>query len=210
MPTWFSDHSAVVTTLINYIPVVATIVTCVFSLVLARATLRQVEATDKGLALAREEFEREWAPELHIKLRRESATEVEIVVTNLAKASVLLEVMQFRNMTGNRPFERCVLNDPLIGGLTWTESVGERLRAMTGHEFEGVVDVSITFFASGRMYRTDWFRFNVLVHNGHILRVEAVTLPARRVRVAHGHEHQVELELVKDVSSTVESKPDEA
>ena len=113
-------------------------------------------------------------------------------------------------MTGNRPFERCVLNDPLIGGLTWTESVGERLRAMTGHEFEGVVDVSITFFASGRMYRTDWFRFNVLVHNGHILRVEAVTLPARRVRVAHGHEQQVELELVKDVSSTVESKPDEA
>ncbi|HJW99077.1 MAG TPA: hypothetical protein VJ453_02910 [Terriglobales bacterium] len=200
MPTWFSDHSTVVTTLINYIPVVATVVTCIFSLVLTRATLRQVEATDKGLALAREEFEREWAPELHIKLRRESATEVEIVVTNLAKASVLLEVMQFRNMTGNRPFERCVLNDPLIGGMTWTESIGDRLRMMTGQEFDGVVDVAITFFAAGRMYRTDWFRFNVLVHNGHILRVEAVTLPARRVRVAHGREHQVELEPVRDAS----------
>jgi hypothetical protein len=71
---------------------------------------------------------------------------------------------------------------------------------MTGQEFDGVVDVAITFFAAGRMYRTDWFRFNVLVHNGHILRVEAVTLPARRVRVAHGREHQVELEPVRDAS----------
>ena len=46
-------------TLISYIPVIATIVTTLFSVVLARATLRYVEATDKGLALAREEFERE-------------------------------------------------------------------------------------------------------------------------------------------------------
>src|SRR6185312_12622801 len=72
-------------TLISYIPVIATIVTTFFSIILARATLRYVEATDKGLALAREEFEREWTPELHIKLRRLSATDVEIVVTNLAK-----------------------------------------------------------------------------------------------------------------------------
>ena len=66
---WISDYSSSVLTLVNYIPVVATVVTCVFSLVLARATLRQVEATDKGLALAREEFEREWSPELQAQYR---------------------------------------------------------------------------------------------------------------------------------------------
>ena len=206
--SWLSDHSAVVTTLINYVPVVTTVVTCVFSLVLARATLRQVEATDKGLALAREEFEREWAPELHIKLRRHSATELEIVVTNLAKASVLLEVLQFRNLTGGRPFEKITLNDPLIGGLTWAESIGDRLTAMTGKDFEGIVDISITFFAAGRMFRTDWFRFNVLIHNGHFMRAHAITLPARRVKVAHGHEQPAELEFAKDVVSS-ENKLDE-
>ena len=42
------------TTLMSYIPVIATIVTTFFSVILARATLRYVEATDKGLALARE------------------------------------------------------------------------------------------------------------------------------------------------------------
>jgi len=206
--SWLGDHSGLVTTLINYVPIVATIITCIFSLVLARATLRQVEATDKGLALAREEFEREWAPELHIKLRRLSATELEIYVTNLAKASVLLGVLQFRNLTGARPFEKCTLNDPLIGGMTWTESIGERLTGMTGKDFDGIVDISITFFAAGRMFRTDWFRFHVLIHNGHFMRADAITLPARRVKVAHVHEQPAELELVKDVVSA-ENKLDE-
>ena len=36
-------------TLFSYIPIIATIVTTFFSIILARATLRYVEATDKGL-----------------------------------------------------------------------------------------------------------------------------------------------------------------
>jgi len=128
--------------------------------------------------------------------------------TNLAKASVLLEVLQFRNLTGARPFEKVTLNDPLIGGLTWAESIGDRLTAMTGKDFEGIVDISITFFAAGRMFRTDWFRFNVLIHNGHFMRAQAITLPARRVKVAHAHEQPAELELARDVVSS-ENKLDE-
>ncbi len=69
-------------TLISYIPIIATVVTTLFSVILARATLRYVEATDKGLALAREEFEREWNPDLHIKMERVSATEAKVIVTN--------------------------------------------------------------------------------------------------------------------------------
>src|ERR1700740_2260318 len=109
MLQWITSYRIQFSTLVAYIPVVATVVTCVFSLVLARATLRYVEATDKGLALAREEFEREWSPELHIKLRRLSANDAEIVVTNLARASVLLQVLQLRNLKTSVPFDRCVL-----------------------------------------------------------------------------------------------------
>src|SRR6201989_3427184 len=94
------------TTLISYIPVIDTIFTCFFSVILARATLRYVEATDKGLALAREEFEREWTPDLHIKLERVSPTEARIIVTNLAKTSVLLQLLQLRKLTHAVPFER--------------------------------------------------------------------------------------------------------
>jgi hypothetical protein len=197
--SWLGDHTNAIVGIVNYIPIVATVVTSILSLVLARATLRYVEATDKGLELAHEEFEREWSPDLHIKLQRVSANNVDVVVTNLAKTSVLLQLLQLRKLSHAAPSERLVLNDPLVGGTTWTHGVGERLTSMTGPKFEGVITASLTFYAAGRMYRTDWFRFQVLVHNGNVLRVDAVVSPGRRVRVIQDKE-RASRGLVKDVA----------
>jgi hypothetical protein len=180
---WMNSYSVPFFSLVNYIPLAATVVTCVLSVILARATLRYAEATDKSLALAREEFEREWSPELHIKLERLSTTETRIVVTNLAKISVLLQLMQFRKLSQAVPFERCFLNDPLVGGMTWTQDIGKRLLVCTGPEFEGLIAASVTFYSSGRMFRTDWFRFYIEVGDGRIVRLNPTNVPARRVRV---------------------------
>src|SRR5579862_6892499 len=136
-------------TLISYIPVIATIVTTFFSIILARATLRYVEATDKGLALAREEFEREWTPDLHIKMERVSSEEARVIVTNLAKTSVLLQLLQLRKLSHAMPFERCRLNDPLVGGMSWSQEMGKRLIACSGYDFEGPVAAAMTFYAAG-------------------------------------------------------------
>src|ERR1700679_366403 len=160
----------------------ATVVTCFFSVVLARATLRYVEATDKGLQLAREEFEREWSPELHLKLERVSASEAKIIVTNLAKTSVLLQLVQLRKLSHAVPFERCRLNDPLVGGMTWTQEMGKRILACTGDEFEGPIATAMTFYAAGRMFRTDWFRSQIVVREGRIVSLEPSNMPTRRVR----------------------------
>ena len=65
---WFSQHGIPFTLIVAYIPLITAVATTVLSIVLARATLRYAETTDKSLALAREEFERQWSPELHIKL----------------------------------------------------------------------------------------------------------------------------------------------
>lgn len=170
-------------TLISYIPVIATVVTTFFSIILARATLRYVEATDKGLALAREEFEREWTPDLHVKLERVSETEARVIVTNLAKTSVLLQLLQFRKLTHAVPFERCRLNDPLVGGSTWTQEMGRRIVACTEKNFEGPIAACMTFYAAGRMFRTDWFRSQIQVRNGRIVSLEPSNMPTRRVRV---------------------------
>jgi len=180
---WMSSYSIPLFSLVNYIPLGATVVTCFLSVILARATLRYAEATDKSLALAREEFEREWSPELHIKLERLSASETRIVVTNLAKISVLLQLMQLRKISQAVPFERCFLNDPLVGGMTWTQEIGKRLVVCTGPEFDGLIAASVTFYSSGRMFRTDWFRFYVEVSDGRIIRLNPTNVPARRVRV---------------------------
>jgi len=202
-------------TLVSYIPVIATLVTTIFSVVLARATLRYVEATDRSLDLAREEFERQWNPDLHIKLERVSPTEARIIVTNLAKTSVLMQLLQLRKLSHATPFERCRLNDPLVGGMTWTQEMGKRILACTGFEFEGPIAAAMTFYAAGRMYRTDWFRSQIVVREGHIVSLEPSNMPTRRVRQVDrkgGAERR--REFVQDVTAGIvpektNSKPDE-
>src|SRR5258708_10742140 len=202
-------------TLISYIPIIATIVTTLFSVILARATLRYVEATDKGLALAREEFEREWSPDLHIKMERVSSSEAKIIVTNLAKTSVLLQLLQLRKISHAMPFERCRLNDPLVGGMTCTQEMGKRIVACTGQEFEGAIAESMTFSAAGRMFRTDWFRSQIQVRDGRIISLEPSNMPARRVRVVERKGPERRREFVQDVTAglpqeKINTKPDKS
>ncbi len=195
---WFSQHSIPLNLILEYIPLVATVATTILSLVLARATLRYAEASDKSLALAREEFERQWNPELHIKLEKASGRQARIVVTNLARISVLLQMVQLRRLSMAVPSLRSFLNEPLVGGTTWTEDLAKHLFACTGDDYEGQIAASVTFYASGRLYRTDWFRFQVQVSHGEILRLDPVNIAARRVRVldSSGKTRQ---ELAKDV-----------
>ena len=169
--------------LVNFIPVLATIVTTFLSIVLARATLRYAHAADRTLELAHEQFEREWAPELHVRLERVSAGEARMIVTNLARASVLLQLVQLRSTEHALPFEKQYLNDPLVGGMSWTHSIGERLLHLTGHNFQGAISASASFYCSGRLFRTDWFRFKVEIRSGRIDHIDPVAIPARRVRV---------------------------
>ncbi|HEX7961249.1 MAG TPA: hypothetical protein VF493_15095 [Terriglobales bacterium] len=188
-------------TLVNYIPVAATVVTTFLSLVLARATLRHVEAADKGLQLAREQFDREWSPELHVRLERVSTTDAKIIVTNLGKTSVLLQLLQLRQISHATPFERYFLNEPVVGGTTWTEHVGERLIGVAGEDFDGTLSASVTFYASGRMFRSDWFRFKIQICDGKFFQIEAITMPAHRVHVLETETHgKFRLDLVQDVA----------
>ena len=207
----FNRWSLPISVLMAYIPLIATVITCVLSLVLARATLRYAETTDRSLALAREEFEREWSPELHIKLERLSETEARIVVTNLAKISVLLQMMQIRRTTLGAPFTRQFLNEPLVGGMTWTQNIGERLLAGTVDDFNGQIAASITFYAGGRLFRTDWFRFQTEVRRSKLLRLDAVNIAARRVRVLESRKgEEIRRELAMDIAGGAREKMTES
>jgi hypothetical protein len=198
MVQWFSQHSLPFTLIVAYIPLVATVATTILSIVLARATLRYAEASDKSLALAREEFERQWSPELHVKLEKLNSRKTNIVVTNLARISVLLQMVQLRQLSMAVPSLRSFLNEPLVGGSTWIDELGKNLFACTGDDYEGQIAASVTFYASGRMYRTDWFRFQVHVSHGEVLRLEPVNIAARRAQKLDDEE-EAQQEMVKDV-----------
>ncbi len=194
---WFSQHPLPFNLVVAYIPLMATVVTTVLSLVLARATLRYAESSDKSLALAREEFERQWAPELHVKLEKVNSRKTTIMVTNLARISVLLQMVQLRQISLAVPSLRSIVNEPLVGGTTWTDELGKHMFDCTGDDYEGQIAASVTFFASGRMYRTDWFRFHVQVRRGEILRLDPMNIAAQRVRKLDDDEEAQEM--VKDV-----------
>jgi hypothetical protein len=199
---WFSHYSVPFTLILTYVPLIATVATTILSLVLARATLRYAESSDRSLALAREEFERQWSPELHIKLEKVSSRQAKIVVTNLARISVLLQMVQLRRLSMAVPSLRSFLNEPLVGGTTWSDELGKSLFACTGDDYEGQIATSVTFYASGRLFRTDWFRFQIQVSHGEILRLDPVNIAARRVRVLDGAA-TTRQELVKDVVGAV-------
>ena len=207
---WFNQHAVPFTLILAYIPLIATVVTTIVSLVLVRATLRYTESSDRSLALSREQFEREWAPELHIKLERLSTRDARILVTNLARISVLMQMVQMRKLSMAVPSVRSFLNEPLVGGTTWSEDLGKRLFACTGENYEGQIAVSITFYAAGRMYRTDWFRFQVQVRNNQLLQLDPVNISARRVQVLQSRKGTriTPPELVRDVVGAVKSDED--
>lgn len=170
-------------TVVNYVPLVATIVTTLVTVILARATLRYAAATDRSLDLAREQFEREWAPELHIHIEKLSNAHAKVIITNLAKSSVLLELVQIRKIHDAVPFAKYPLNYPLVGGRSWMEDVGDKFLALGRQEFRGTIAASVTFFCSGRLYRSDWFRFELEVSGRDILRLVPVTAAASRARI---------------------------
>src|SRR5882762_9454498 len=155
LPQWINQHAISFTLILAYIPLIATVVTTIVSLVLVRATLRYTESSDRSLALSREQFEREWAPELHIKLERLSVRDAKIIATNLAKISVLMQMVQLRKLSMAVPSLRCFLNEPLVGGTTWCEDLSKRFFTCTGENYARQISVYITFYAADRMYRTD-------------------------------------------------------
>lgn len=195
---WLSQHSIPFQLIVAYIPLIATIATTVLSIVLARATLRYAETTDKGLALAREEFERQWSPELHIKLERLTSRKTKVVVTNLARISVLLQMVQLRRLALAVPSLRSMLNEPLVGGTTWSDELGNHMFECTGDNYQGQIAASVSFYAGGRLYRTDWFRFEVEVKRGEILQLDPVNIAATRVQ-SLGEEEEAQQDMVKDV-----------
>jgi len=196
---WLSQHSIPFQLIVAYIPLVATVATTVLSIVLARATLRYAETTDKSLALAREEFERQWSPELHVKLEATSSRQTKIVVTNLARISVLVQMVQLRQLSLAVPGLRSTLNEALVGGCTWAEELGNNFFTCTGDDYEGQIAASVTFYASGRLFRTDWFRFEVEVRRREIRRLDPVNLAARRAQALE-HDDFPHQELVQDVA----------
>jgi hypothetical protein len=73
--------------------------------------------------------------------------------------------------------------------------------ACTDKNFEGPIAASMTFYAAGRMFRTDWFRSNIQVRDGRILSLEPSNMPTRRVRAIERKGPERRREFAQDVTA---------
>ena len=92
--------------------------------------------------------------------------------------------------------------------MTWSQGMGKRILSCTGYDFEGPIAASMTFYAAGRMFRTDWFRAQIVVREGRIVSLEPSNMPSRRVRVLERKGPERRREFVQDVAAS--GAPDEA
>jgi hypothetical protein len=91
----------------------------------------------------------------------------------------------------------------LVGGMTWSQEMGKSILSCTGYEFEGPIAAAMTFYAAGRMYRTDWFRAQVVVREGRLVSLEPSNMPTRRVRqVERKGQPERRREFVQDVAAS--------
>ena len=110
-----------------------------------------------------------------------------------------MQMVQLRRLSMAVPSSRCFINEPLVGGTTWSDNLGKRFFACTGDEYEGQIADSVTFYAAGRMYRTDWFRFQVRVQDSQLMRLDPVNISARRARALEPRNGNGHSDLVRDV-----------
>ena len=82
--------------------------------------------------------------------------------------------------------------------------MGRRIVACTDKNFEGPIAACMTFYAAGRMFRTDWFRSQIEVRNGRMVSLEPSNMPTRRVRVVERKGPERRRQFVQDVTATSE------
>ena len=103
---WLYSNSAAV-------QAAASLVTLFLTFVLVWATLRYVKATKDSLQVAREQLEREWRPDLHVKLRAD-AGRVFIDCTNLGRAAVLADAVLLEAENGEK--SQAAVDLPILPG----------------------------------------------------------------------------------------------
>jgi hypothetical protein len=163
------------------IQALAALLTFAVTAFLARVTYLYMKATAAALKLSRDQFEREWHPDVHVRAAAE-ASSVFLEVTNLGRMAIVVTVLHVRFPDVgpqdlvtpiSRPF-------PLASGARDTLpmsliEVAMRQARLTNLIGNTTVEILLGFAALGTKHDTKWFRFLANVERGMIL--DLVSIP---------------------------------
>ncbi|HUC42237.1 MAG TPA: hypothetical protein VL913_00695 [Candidatus Micrarchaeaceae archaeon] len=137
---------------------------------------RQNEDQQTALQQAREEFDREWQPELRVLVHRTNPQDVKLDLVNLGRTAIQVQSLDIG--VGHGTSLR-------VKSLEWirlvpiNESRGDNIHALliqamteqlgiTLGDSDGDMAVRVRYFSAGASHETEWTRFGVVIRRGSI------------------------------------------
>ncbi len=162
------------------------------TIALVVVTLWATRINKRSLQVAREQFDREWQPDLRVKFTSTDRPSAEIQVANLGRAAAMIETLNVQvGMTDAAPIEKLPLNWLIPGGVSDVRNGHQLLneyiwkhkirgpKAQAGQDYvkwrEPAV-ASLGFYSGGRESETSPSKLGILIIKTHFggTRVEGV------------------------------------
>jgi hypothetical protein len=178
MLSWIDNHAAAIQAITSAVIVVLTVI-------LARTTMRSTAITREALRITRDQFDREWWIDLHVRILEfelpgNRAEDSVVRITNLGRASVMVEIARLRSSSSIGGVSVQVPMDRVIAGGLADEIPFASLREALNHcfvpghpetarsqEWQVVrqsLQISLQCYSARQRYETDWVTFSVEFH----------------------------------------------
>jgi hypothetical protein len=154
---------------------------------LAWTTYRYAKATDEAVRLSRDQFEREWTPEVRVAdvvILNRNPREASAKVANLSRQAVLIVGLRISKGDGDRQDIATYRRGDLISGGTFDNlTIHQELGAYRGRYYpvsqaselpsplEARIQISLEYLWGGMKLTTDCFAFSVLYRGLDIVQV---------------------------------------
>lgn len=137
---------------------------------------RQVEDQRKALELSREEFEREWRPQMRISVDWPRGVEVLLIVANLGRSAVFVESIEIGVGVGTELRTEQIkwaqivpVNESRSNNLYHflLGAIG-RLAGVNPQNFVGNLAASVQYFSAGQSYIADRIKFGIRIRENYV------------------------------------------
>jgi hypothetical protein len=170
---WYGHQAGALSHIWSFLDSHAGAIQAILTIVLVGATLWANHRTREALKLAREQYETEWRPSVHIRIH--SVSESKIRIVNMGRMAIIVTDLILRFEGGNdkgipkvldwvltpaQPDELS-LESTLVDAIRLTNRLPEY-----GTEATFPVDIRADYTALGRPYSTQWFRYSCRVKTG--------------------------------------------
>jgi hypothetical protein len=135
---------------------------------------QQLGEQKQALTLAKQEFEREWQPQLRIFVHYVFPNVI-LDLVNLGRTAIHVESVDFSVGVGtDLRSENMKLVKLIPVNHSEKQNIELRLLGVISKPttYDGNMAVRAAYFSAGRSYQSDWFNFGVVVREGRIVKVD--------------------------------------